>query len=193
MPDSASPLAVDLAGVALRNPVIAAAGTTGYVDEFRDVLDPRTLGALTTKSITRDSRDGNPPWRVIDLPGGMLNAVGLANVGVERFVEEKLPAAERLDTVVIGSIAGHSIDDYVAVARHFDAAPALPLVELNVSCPNTADGLQFGEHPAALRELLDAVRPVLSRTRMIVKLSPNVGDIVALAEAPRTAARTRSP
>jgi len=175
-------MSTDLAGIALRNPIIAAAGTCGYVSELADVLDPAAIGALVTKSITREPREGNPAWRIVDAPLGMLNAIGLANVGLDRFMSDKLPDADRVDTVVIGSIAGHSVDDYVAVATAFDASPALPAVELNVSCPNTSDGLQFGEHPGALAELLGAVRPVLGRTKMIVKLSPNVGDIVAMAE-----------
>ena len=176
---------VNLAGIQLRNPLIAAAGTCGYVSELADVLDPRCLGAIVTKSITRHPREGNPPWRIIDLPraNGMLNAIGLANVGLDRFLNEKLPQAQSIDTVIIGSIAGHSIDDYVAVAAAFDAAPQLPAVELNVSCPNTADGLQFGEVASKLTELLREVRPVLTRAKLIVKLSPNVGDIVSMARA----------
>jgi dihydroorotate dehydrogenase (NAD+) catalytic subunit len=183
MMTSAPDMTIDFAGVPLRNPIIAASGTCGYVDELAGVLDPRAIGAIVTKSITREQREGNPPWRIVDVPHGMLNAIGLANMGLERFLAEKLSAAERMDTVVIGSIAGHSIDDYAAVATAFDAADALPLVELNVSCPNVEDGLQFGEHPEMLRALLRAVRPVLTRTKMIVKLSPNVGDIVAMARA----------
>jgi dihydroorotate dehydrogenase (NAD+) catalytic subunit len=167
----------------LRNPVVAAAGTCGYVDEFSRVFDPARIGAIATKSITREPREGNPPWRIIDAPGAMLNAIGLANVGLKRFMDEILPRTKAVDTVVIGSIAGNSIDDYVAVAAAFDGAAALPLVELNVSCPNTSDGLQFGEHPDRLRELLGAVRPALTRTKLVVKLSPNVGSIVAMAEA----------
>jgi len=149
------------------------------------VLDTRCLGAIVTKSITREAREGNAPWRIIDLPRacGMLNAIGLANVGLERFVADYLAAASRANTVILGSIAGHSIDDYVSVAAAFDGAPGMPAVELNVSCPNTADGLQFGEVACKLTELLGAVRPVLRRSRMIVKLSPNVGDIVAMARA----------
>ena len=176
-------MTVNLAGVELRNPVIVAAGTCGYIREVTDVIDPRKLGAVTTKSITREPREGNPPWRMIDVPRGMLNAVGLANVGLDRFLAEKLPDAKSLDAVVIGSIAGHSIGDYVAVASAFDEADDLPLVELNVSCPNTSDGLQFGEHPRMLAELLAEIRPVLKNTKMIVKLSPNVADITAMAEA----------
>ena len=113
----------------------------------------------------------------------MLNAIGLANIGVDRFLKEKLPDANSIDCAVIGSIAGHSIDDYVTVATAFEQSGMLPAVELNVSCPNTADGLQFGEHPDSLRDLLRVVRPVLRRAKMIVKLSPNVGDIVAMARA----------
>ncbi|HVP73150.1 MAG TPA: dihydroorotate dehydrogenase [Phycisphaerales bacterium] len=178
-------MSVNLAGLALRNPIIAAAGTCGYIREIADVIDPRSIGGIVTKSITPEAREGNAPWRIVDLPRapGMLNAIGLANVGVERFLKEKLPDAKSIDCVVIGSIAGHSVDDYVAVATAFDQSGLLPAVELNVSCPNTADGLQFGEHPDSLGGLLRAVRPVLRHSKMIIKLSPNVGDIVAMARA----------
>lgn len=176
---------VNFAGLVLRNPLIAAAGTCGYVEELPDVLNPSDIGAIVTKSITPQPREGNPPWRIIDIPRApaMLNAIGLANVGLERFLKEKLPAAANVDSVIIGSIAGHSIDDYVAVASAFDQSGMLPAVELNVSCPNTSDGLQFGDHPSKLVELLNEVRPVLKRAKMIVKLSPNVGDIVLMARA----------
>jgi dihydroorotate dehydrogenase (NAD+) catalytic subunit len=185
MPPQATPtdLTVTLAGVPLARPLIAAAGTCGYVEELPHVVGADDLGAITTKSITELPREGNPPWRILDLPHAMLNAIGLANVGLERFLTEKLPAAKNLRIVVIGSIAGHSIEEYVTVAAAFDAADELPMVELNVSCPNTSDGLQFGEHPDKLRELLREVRPTLAKTRMIVKLSPNVGDIRAMARA----------
>jgi len=180
-----SSMTTHLAGVQLRTPLIAAAGTCGYIAELPSVLDPACLGAIVTKSITREPREGNPPWRIIDLPhtSGMLNAIGLANVGLERFMREKLPAAAGAGTVIIGSIAGNSIDDYVTIARAFDESGLLPAVELNVSCPNTSDGLQFGEHPRKLTELLVEVRPALARTKLIVKLSPNVGDIIAMARA----------
>jgi dihydroorotate dehydrogenase (NAD+) catalytic subunit len=176
---------VKLAGISLRNPLIAAAGTCGYIDELADVLDPINLGAIVTKSITLQPREGNPPWRIVGLPRapGMLNAIGLANIGLDRFLQEKLPAAKNAPTVIIGSIAGGSVGEYVAIATAFDQSGLLPAVELNVSCPNTADGLQFGEHPGKLSELLNAVRPALRNTKMIVKLSPNVGDIVLMAEA----------
>jgi dihydroorotate dehydrogenase (NAD+) catalytic subunit len=178
-------MSVNIAGVVLRNPLIAAAGTCGYIEELPEVLDPSSLGAIVTKSITRQPREGNAPWRIVDLPRapGMLNAIGLANVGLDRFISEKLPAAVKAQTVIIGSVAGGSIDEYVAVASAFDQSGLLPAVELNVSCPNTADGLQFGEHPEKLSDLLAEVKPALKRSKMIVKLSPNVGDIVTMARA----------
>ena len=177
-------MSINFAGVPMQSPLIAAAGTSGYVDELAGVMDVRCLGAITSKSITPESREGHPPWRVIELPGtlGMLNAIGLANVGVERFVAEYVPRAKALGTVLIGSIAGGSIDDYVKVAAAFNRCAAMPIVEINVSCPNTADGLQFGEHPDSLRGLLSAVRPALAHKKMLVKLSPNVGDIVRMAD-----------
>ena len=185
MPPSPSPTSVNLAGIALRSPIIAAAGTCGYIREIADVIDPRSIGGIVTKSITREPREGNAPWRIIDLPRapGMLNAIGLANVGLDRFIVEKLPDAKSIDCVVIGSVAGHSIDEYQGVAAAIDQTGALPAIELNVSCPNTSDGLQFGEHPAKLFELLNAVRPAVKRSKLIIKLSPNVGDIVGMAKA----------
>src|SRR5690606_34607320 len=131
----------------------------GYVDETADVLDLRRIGAVVTKSITAAPREGNRPWRMIEVRGGMMNAIGLANVGLDRFLAEKLPRAASCPATVIGSIAGHSVADYVKVAAAMDAAEALPAVELNVSCPNTADGLIFGEDPHELLMLLREVRP----------------------------------
>lgn len=171
---------VTLAGVRLATPVVAAAGTCGYADELADAMDLRALGAVTTKSITPEARAGNDPWRIVDVPGGMMNAIGLANVGLDAFLRDKLPRVAALPCPAIGSVAGHSVDDYVRVAAAFDARPELPILELNVSCPNTATGTQFGDDPAALRALLQAVRPAVTRSRLFVKLSP-VGDTVRLA------------
>ncbi len=176
-------LATDLAGVPLANPVVLAAGTCGYGPEVADFMDPAAIGAVTTKSITVESREGHPPWRMIDVPGGMINAIGLANLGLERFRVEKVPALAAMKTVAIGSIAGHSIADYVAMATAFEAIEALPIVELNVSCPNTADGRQFGHDPRALASLLAEVRPALERTRLLVKLAPDAPDPIAMAAA----------
>jgi len=176
-------LSVNLAGVTLRNPIIAASGTAAYVDEIADAIDLHDLGALVTKSITREERRGNETPRIVDTACGMLNAIGLANVGLNRFMSEKAPRIVQVKTTIIGSIAGGSIKDYVAVASAFDSIEAMPMVEINVSCPNTADGLVFGENPARLSELVREVRSALSRKKLIVKLSPNVSDLRPLARA----------
>ncbi|NUQ68664.1 MAG: dihydroorotate dehydrogenase [Phycisphaerales bacterium] len=165
-------LGVDLAGLALRNPVILAAGTAGTLDELGDVLDLSRVGGLVTKSITPQPRDGNKPWRVAPLPAGMINAVGLANIGLDAFVRGVAPRIGGMPTRVIGSIAGFSIDDYTRVAAAFDAIDNLHAVELNVSCPNVHGGCEFGADPALLGELVREVRRVLPRTRLIVKLAP---------------------
>ncbi len=184
MADATHPsLATNLCGVPLRNPVILAAGTCGYVDEMADVLDLSRIGAVVTKSITVEAREGNRPWRILDAPAGLLNAIGLANMGLDAFVREALPRAAACPAVVIGSVAGNSIADYVKIAAAFDASPHLPAIELNVSCPNTADGLIFGDDPASLRALLAEVRPAVTRSKLIVKLSPNASAIVKLAAA----------
>jgi len=176
-------LETTLAGVRLRNPVVLAAGTAGELDEIADALPLDRIGAITTKSITREPRGGNAPWRLIELPVGMLNAIGLANPGIEAFVRDTLPRAAQLPCPVFASAAGHSIDDYIAVASAFDGRREVALIELNVSCPNTATGLQFGDDPRLLADLLRAVRPAVMHTRLFVKLSPGAGDLVRLAEA----------
>jgi len=178
-----SDLRTSIAGVELANPVILAAGTCGYVREMADAIRLDRIGAVTTKSITVEPRDGNAPWRIIDSPAGMLNAIGLANVGLDRFLAEKLPEARGLQCRLFGSVAGHSVDEYLRVASAFARASEIAAVELNVSCPNTSDGLQFGEHPQALRALLAEVKPAVGGKPLVVKLSPNVGDIVAMAKA----------
>jgi len=172
---------VTLAGVSLRNPVVLAAGTCGYADEMADVLDLSKVGAVITKSITPEAREGNAPWRIVGTDRGMLNAIGLANVGLETFLREKTPKAAGVSTVVIASAAGHSVEDYVKVAGALDGT--FPAIELNVSCPNTKDGLVFGEDPNELAGLLAEVRPAVRRSKLIVKLSPNAPSIVRMAEA----------
>ena len=154
-------LATNLCGISLRNPIVAAAGTAGYGPEILEVVPAAHFGAITTKSITPEGRDGNPPWRVTDLPAGMLNAIGLANLGIDRFMAEAMPEIRDLDTVMIGSIAGHRIEDYHEVARVFadTEAEALRIVELNVSCPNTDTGRQFGDDAGLLHELVSSTVP----------------------------------
>jgi dihydroorotate dehydrogenase (NAD+) catalytic subunit len=169
-------LRVRLAGLDLQSPVLLAAGTAGYLDELEGPVDLGAVGAVVTKSITRHPREGNPTWRIVPARAGMLNAIGLANVGIERFVEHTAPRIDsfqsRTGCRVVGSVAGFSIDDYVHVCAHMEQVDAIGTVELNVSCPNVHGGVEFGADPAALRELVGAVRPALENTSLIVKLSP---------------------
>lgn len=165
-------LQTDLAGMTLRTPVILAAGTCGTLGEMADVLDLGRVGGLVTKSITPEPRDGNAAWRVAPLKAGMINAIGLANVGVERFADHYGPMVADVPTAVIGSVAGFSIEDYVRVAAEMDEIAAMPAVELNVSCPNVKHGVEIGSDPKLLAELVREVRKVLTRTRLLVKLPP---------------------
>lgn len=185
-------LSTNLCGVPLRNPIVAAAGTAGYGPEIVEVVPATTFGAITTKSITPEGRDGNPPWRVTDLPAGMMNAIGLANLGLERFMNEVMPTLGSIDTVMIGSIAGHRLEDYREVATAFadGAAEAIRIVELNVSCPNTATGRQFGDDPVLLGELVQAAVEELGRKPVLVKLSPGSGDPLGLARVALDAGAT---
>ena len=165
-------LHTDLAGMPLRNPVMLAAGTAGYLDETADVLDLGEVGAVVTKSITPLPREGNGTWRILPGEAGMLNAIGLANLGIDAFVREVGPRITSVPTRVVGSIAGYSIDDYVRVAAAMDDLEPLMAVELNVSCPNVHGGCEFGADPRLLAELVGNVRGVLRHTRLFVKLSP---------------------
>ncbi|MHC4067771.1 MAG: dihydroorotate dehydrogenase [Planctomycetota bacterium] len=176
-------LAVDLAGLELANPIMTGSGTSGYGEELAPYLDLKQLGAFVTKSITVEPRKGNPPPRTVETAAGMLNAIGLANVGLERFVAEKVPFLDDLGVPAIVNVAGHTIDDYNTVCRRLDQIECISGLELNVSCPNVADGLEFGTDPDRLHELVVAVRGEVSRSLLIVKLSPNVTDITATAAA----------
>ena len=176
-------LSVDLAGLRLANPVMTASGTSGYGPELAPYLDLPQLGAFVTKSITVEPRKGNPPPRTVETTGGMLNAIGLANVGLERFVADKVPFLAELDVPVIVNVAGHSTDDYVTVCRRLDAIECIRGLELNVSCPNVADGLEFGTDPDRLCDLVATVRREVRNSLLIVKLSPNVTSITATAAA----------
>lgn len=176
-------LSVNLAGLHLNNPVMTASGTSGYGPEYGEYMDLRRLGAFVTKAVSPEPRKGNPPERTFETTGGMLNAIGLANVGLDRFVEEKVPYLEQLEIPAIVNVVGHSVEDFVTVCARLDTIDCISGLELNVSCPNVADGLEFGTDPERLRGLVDAVRKKVKRAKLIVKLSPNVTDIVALASA----------
>ncbi len=182
-PITSSALRVDLAGVPLVTPMLTASGTCGYGPEYADALDYRMLGAFTTKSVTRHERPGNAPERIVEVRAGMLNAIGLANVGIDRFLAEKVPFIETMPTPVFVNVAGYTIEDYVYVAERIDALDCIAGIELNVSCPNVKDGLMFGTDPALLETVVSAVRAVVTRGRLIVKLSPNVTDIAVMARA----------
>ena len=178
-----SVLEVILAGVRLRTPLLTASGTCGYGPEYADLLDYSRLGGFTTKSVTLNERIGNEPQRVVEVRAGLLNAIGLANAGLKRFIAEKIPFIRTMPTKVFVNVAGYKVEDYVAVSEALDEFDCLAGLELNVSCPNVADGLMFGTSPPLLRELVAAVRNVVRRRLLVVKLSPNVTDVAELARA----------
>ncbi len=175
-------LMVDLGrGLRLRSPVMVASGTFGYGFDAHQV-DRTALGAIVTKGTTLRAREGNAPNRIAETPSGMLNAIGLQNPGVEHVAAVYAPVWATWDVPVIVNVAGDSVDEYVAVARRLDGMPGIAGLELNISCPNVSNGLQFGVNPRAAAELTRAVRAV-TRLPLWVKLTPNVTDIVAVARA----------
>ncbi|HEX4054470.1 MAG TPA: dihydroorotate dehydrogenase [Tepidisphaeraceae bacterium] len=176
-------LAIDLAGLHLANPLMTCSGTCGYAFEYAPYMDLAQLGAFVTKSITREERPGNEPTRIVETRAGMLNAIGLANVGLDRFLVEKVPLIQKMPCPVIVNVAGHSFDDYAETCGAMNDLDCIAAVELNVSCPNVKDGLTFGTHPGRLKELTAEVKKVLPRKPLIVKLSPNVEDITQTARA----------
>ena len=178
-----SRLATSVCGIALRNPVIAASGTFGYGLEFEKQVDLDSLGGLVVKGLSREPIEGNPAPRLYETAAGMINSIGLQNVGVRAFVAEKLPALAKLRTAVIANVFGYQTEDYVEVARVLEDHEGLAGYELNVSCPNTKHGgIYFSSDPALLSEVVSAARRVVRRP-LIVKLSPNVGAIEPLARA----------
>jgi dihydroorotate dehydrogenase (NAD+) catalytic subunit len=175
---------VTFCGLTLKNPVLAASGTFGYGVEFASVVDLDRLGGLVVKGLSPQPLAGNPEPRLVETASGMLNSVGLQNVGVRAFVAEKLPQLARLKTAVFANVFGHQVEDYVEVIRVLEDAPGLAGYELNVSCPNTKrGGLQFGSDCGLLAEVVSAAKSAAQRRPLIVKLSPNVTDIAALARA----------
>ena len=170
-------------GLRLKNPVMTASGTFGYGEEFADLFDLRTLGAIVVKGISLRPRGGNPSPRVVETPSGMLNAIGLQNIGIERFLSEKLPRVRRLGPPIVVNVLGFSTGEYCDLVSALDGEEGVSAIELNVSCPNVSHGgVAFGTDPAVLEGLVGAVR---ARTELplIVKLSPNVSDIREIAKA----------
>jgi len=182
---NASPdLTVEIAGVKLANPLMTASGTCGYADEYADFVDLRQLGAFVTKSITIKPRVGNEYPRVVETRAGMLNAIGLANVGLDAFLTEKVPLLAELGLPVFVNVAGSRIDDYLAVAEALEDVEIVRGVELNISCPNvTEGGIQFGVDPRQVEKITAAMAQATRKNILIVKLSPNVTDITETAAA----------
>jgi len=179
--------AVELFGTAFQNPVLLAAGTAGFGRELDHVIDLDRLGGIITKAVTPEPRQGHPALRVAEFRGGMLNAVGLANPGVERVAEHELPwLSQRLRRArIIVNVAGATVADYVHVIERLTPFEAIAAFEINASCPNTtAGGLEFGAEPGGLAELIRACRRAASRP-LAVKLSPVLPDIAAMARVAR--------
>ena len=176
-------LATTLCGIALRNPVLAASGTFGYGVEFAPIVDLSEIGGFVTKGLSAQPMAGNPPPRLWETAAGMMNSVGLQNIGVRAFVRDKLPGLRQYRTAVFANVFGYAQEDYAEVIRVLEDAEGIAAYELNVSCPNThAGGIFFSSDPALLGGLVRSVRP-LTRRPLIVKLSPNVSRIEPMALA----------
>ncbi len=183
MSASVPDLSVRIGDVELSNPVIAASGTFGYGGEFSEIIDLSKLGGIVTKGLSVHVERGNEPPRIVETPGGMLNSIGLQNVGAEGFLEEKLPFLRRFDTAVIANIWGRTVDEYIAIAERLDGAEGLTALELNISCPNIKEGgINFGTDPRQTEQVTRAVREA-SSLPLWVKLTPGVTDIGELARA----------
>ncbi len=182
--DSPAPdLSVRVGGLLLKNPVLTASGTFGYGIEFAPFMDLSALGGIVVKGLSLTPSPGNPPPRVVETPCGMLNAIGLENVGVEAFLAEKLPKLAGVGTPVIANIYGKTVEDYSALAERLEGEPGVAALEVNISCPNVkAGGVAFGVDPSAAAQVIAKVR---TRTKkpLIAKLSPNVTSIALIARA----------
>jgi dihydroorotate dehydrogenase (NAD+) catalytic subunit len=179
-------ISVEFAGIKLANPVFTASGTCGYADELADYMDINALGGFITKSITLRPRKGNPTPRIVETDSGMLNAIGLANIGLEKFVEEKLPIIESklVRPAVFVNVAGESIDHYVAVVERLATEKAIAGFELNISCPNVKEGgMSFGTEPGKVMEITSAVKKAVGEKILMVKLSPVITDVSVIARA----------
>ena len=181
--ETSRPLEVQLGPLQLKNPIVTASGTFGYGLEFTDFVELSKLGGICTKGLSLDPHAGNEPPRICETPAGMLNAIGLQNVGIAVFLREKLPRLRELRATVIANVWGDVEEDYVTVVRALDEAEGLAGVELNISCPNVEKGgMLFGNSPQATASLVSRVRKA-TRRPLLVKLSPNAPDIVQSARA----------
>ena len=185
---AASPdLSVDLGGLKLKNPVITASGTFGYGTELTSFYDPSLLGAMIVKGLSLRPMPGNPPPRIVETSCGLLNAIGLANIGIEAFIQEKLPSLAAVRTPIITNIYGHTIEEYAQMAKRIENVDTIAAVEINISCPNVQQGgMAFGADPDSAAMVTDRV--VNNTTKpVIVKLTPNVTDICTIASAVESA------
>ncbi len=170
-------LSVNIGGLKLKNPVLLASGTVGYGNEIAEFTDLNKLGGIVTKSLSLKPRKGNPPQRIVETPSGMLNAIGLANVGVETFIKEKIPFLKKIDTTLICNIAASSVEEYVECVHILNDEETIKAFEINVSCPNVKEGgLEFGNDLNAVGRITEKVRNVTKKP-IIIKLSPNVSRI----------------
>ncbi len=175
-------ISVDICGIKLKNPVIAASGTFGFGREYAEFMDLNRIGGISVKGLTLLPRKGNKPPRIAETPAGILNSVGLQNPGVKAFIEEELPFLRKFNTAVIANIAGNTIEEYCEMAEILQDAD-IDAIELNVSCPNVKAGcVAFGNSPSGISEIVKRVRP-FCRQPLIVKLTPNVTDIREIAAA----------
>ncbi|GAB4410813.1 MAG: dihydroorotate dehydrogenase [Thermodesulfovibrionales bacterium] len=176
-------LTVSVGNLKLKNPVMTASGTFGYGEEYSEFVDLNGLGAIVVKGLSLQPREGNPPPRIVETPSGMLNSIGLQNIGIEEFIKEKLPFLRRFNTPVIVNFFGDTIEEYAEAAERLSSVEGIHGLEMNISCPNKEAGwIIFGTDPRVTYEVVSAVRKVTGIT-LIVKLSPNVTDIALMAKA----------
>jgi dihydroorotate dehydrogenase (NAD+) catalytic subunit len=175
-------LSVTLGRITLQNPILVASGTFGYARELAGAVDFSKLGGIIPKTVTRRPRIGNPPPRTVETPSGMLNAIGLDNDGIDHFIEHHLPYLRTLPTATIANIAGKTEDEFVEMAEQLGRQPGLAGLELNLSCPNVSGGIDFATDPKTTRRVVERVRSVCPLP-IVAKLTPNVTDIVPVAEA----------
>lgn len=169
----------------LKNPVLVASGTFGYGDELIDLIDINQLGGIVTKSLTLKPKEGNPPPRITETPCGMLNSIGLANIGVDRFINEKLPILKKFNTAIIVNIAAKRVEDYCEIIRRLEDSPGVHAYEINISCPNVKEGgLEFGTNLSMTAKIVSETRKITDKT-LIIKLTPNVSKISEFAKVCR--------
>lgn len=179
----AAQLAIEIAGVQFNNPVWTASGTCGYGLDMAGLIDLNRLGGICTKGLSAKPMRGNAPWRIVETHGGMLNAIGLQNIGARAFVSEKLPELRNYDTRIIPNVFGYTIEEYIEAIKLLEDGPGIHAYELNISCPNVkAGGESFANDPRQAAAVTEAVKKAATRP-VIVKMSPNVTDIAAIARA----------